>query len=53
MLLRFYTISSESSVVLNVLDELSHTANTRMVLRLKQIRQEEGRRPDPTSVPST
>ena len=47
MLLRFYTISSESSVVLNVLDELSHTANTRMVLRLKQIRQEEGRRPDP------
>ena len=47
MLLRFYTISSESSVVLSVLDELSHTANARMVLRLKQIRQEEGRRPDP------
>lgn len=46
MLLRFYTISSESSVVLSVLDELSHTANARMVLRLKQIRQEEGRRPD-------
>ena len=42
MLLRFYTISSESSVVLSVLDELSHTANARMVLR-----QEEGRRPDP------
>lgn len=47
MLLRFYTISSESSVVLSVLDELSHTANARMVLRLKQIRQEEGGRPDP------
>lgn len=47
MLLHFYTISSESSVVLSVLDELSHTANARMVLRLKQIRQEEGRRPDP------
>lgn len=47
MLLRFYTISSESSVVLSVLDELSHTANARMVLRLKQIRQEEGLRPDP------
>lgn len=47
MLLRFYTISSESSMVLSVLDELSHTANARMVLRLKQIRQEEGRRPDP------
>lgn len=47
MLLRFYTISSESSVVLSVLDELSHTANARMVLRLKQIRQEEGRRPAP------
>lgn len=47
MLLRFYTISSESSVVLSVLDELSHTANARMVLRLKQMRQEEGRRPDP------
>lgn len=47
MLLRFYTISSESSVVLSVLDELSHTANARMVLRFKQIRQEEGRRPDP------
>lgn len=47
MLLRFYTISSESSVVLSVLDELSHTANARMVLRLKQIRQEEVRRPDP------
>ena len=32
---------------MNVLDELSHTANARMVLKLKQIRREEGRRPDP------
>ena len=47
MLLRFYTISDESQVVMNVLDELSHTANARMVLKLKQIRREEGGRPDP------
>ena len=47
MLLRFYTISDESPVVMNVLDELSHTANARIVLKLKQIRREEGRRPDP------
>lgn len=47
MLLRFYTISDESPVVLNVLDELSHTANARLVLKLKQTRLEEGRRMDP------
>lgn len=47
MLLRFYTISDESPVVLNVLEELSHTANSRLVLREKQIRFSGGRRMDP------
>lgn len=47
MLLRFYTISDESRVVLNVLEELSHSANARLALRMKQVRQRERMKPDP------
>lgn len=38
MLLRFYTIRDESPVVLNVLDELARTANSRLALRMKHVR---------------
>lgn len=44
MLLRFYTISDESAVVLNALTELSHTANARLVLRSKNVHLSEGGR---------
>lgn len=47
MLLRFYTISDESEKVLSVLDELSHTANARLVLKMKQMGRGDLRRPDP------
>ena len=46
LLLRFYAISDESPVVLSVLDELSHTANARLSLTMKQVRRDH-RRPDP------
>lgn len=38
LLLRFYTLSNEFSVVLHALDELSRTANARPVLAKKRIR---------------
>ena len=47
MLLRFYAISDESPVVMNVLEELSHTANSRLALQMKSVRFDEGHRPDP------
>lgn len=47
MLLKFYTISDESKVVLNVLEELSHSANVRLALRMKQVRQRGPMKPDP------
>ena len=46
LLLKFYAISDESQVVLSVLDELSHTANARLCLTLRQVRQNE-RKIDP------
>ena len=47
MLLRFYTISDESTVVLGALSELARSANSRLVLREKQLRFSGGRRMDP------
>lgn len=44
MLLRFYTISEESQVVLNALSELAHTANSRLVLREKKAHFSDGYR---------
>lgn len=47
MLLRFYTIRDESPVVLNVLDELARTANSRLALRMKHVRTLGDRRTEP------
>lgn len=47
MLLRFYTIRDESPVVLNVLDELACTANSRLALRMKHVRTLGDRRTEP------
>uniref|UniRef100_UPI00402872C4 DUF2357 domain-containing protein n=1 Tax=Dialister hominis TaxID=2582419 RepID=UPI00402872C4 len=47
MLLRFYTIRDESPVVLNVLDELARTANSRLALRMKHVRTQADRRTEP------
>ncbi len=44
LLLRFYTISDEAPIVLNVLSELAHTANSRLVLREKKLRFSGGER---------
>lgn len=47
MLLRFYTIRDESPVVLNVLDELARTANSRLALHMKHVRTLGDRRTEP------
>lgn len=47
MLLRFYTISDESAVVLGVLSELARSANSRLVMKEKKLRFSGGRRMDP------